>query len=93
MAPKIPRKHIKIQVENVQTPENWEILYNNILEMRKEKTAPVDTMGCEKVQELSTDPKVCFRIFKLNILPLILVFLGTKVALLGLAYAIITNQR
>ena len=26
--------------------------------MRKDKTAPVDTMGCEKVQELSTDPKV-----------------------------------
>ena len=26
--------------------------------MRKDKTAPVDSMGCEKVQEMSTDPKV-----------------------------------
>ena len=47
------RRHIKIE-----TPENWEILYSNILEMRKDKTAPVDSMGCEKVQEMSTDPKV-----------------------------------
>ena len=52
-SPRKERKHIKIE-----TPENWEILYENILEMRKEKNAPVDTMGCEKVQELSTDPKV-----------------------------------
>ena len=52
-SPKKERKHIKIE-----TPENWEILYGNILEMRKDKNAPVDTMGCEKVQELSSDPKV-----------------------------------
>ena len=67
-SPKKSRKHIKIEVENVQTPENWETLYNNILEMRKEKTAPVDTMGCEKVQELSSDPKVCSPLSNLNLL-------------------------
>jgi len=39
-------------------PENWERLYNNILEMRKEKNAPVDTMGCEKIQDLEVEPKV-----------------------------------
>ena len=59
MAQKKSHKHVKIEVENVQTPDNWEKLYDNILEMRKEKTAPVDTMGCEKVQELTSDPKVC----------------------------------
>merc|ERR1711860_200833 len=32
--------------------------YGNILEMRKEKNAPVDTMGCEKVQDMEVDPKV-----------------------------------
>jgi len=52
-SPRKERRHIKIE-----TPENWEILYSNILEMRKDKTAPVDSMGCEKVQEMSTDPKV-----------------------------------
>jgi hypothetical protein len=26
--------------------------------MRKDKTAPVDTMGCEKIQEMTSDPKV-----------------------------------
>ena len=39
-------------------PENWELLYGNILEMRKEKNAPVDTMGCEKIQDMEVDPKV-----------------------------------
>ena len=47
------RKHIKIEA-----PENWQVLYNNILEMRKDKTAPVDSMGCEKVQQLSREPHV-----------------------------------
>ena len=48
-----PKKHVKIEA-----PDNWETLYDNIVEMRKDKTAPVDTMGCEKVTEMSTDPKV-----------------------------------
>ena len=47
------KKHVKIEA-----PENWEVVYNNILEMRKDKSAPVDSMGCEKVQEMSSDPKV-----------------------------------
>ena len=60
------RKHItigdnetlnKVNVPN-NAPENWELLYGNILEMRKEKNAPVDTMGCEKVQDMEVDPKV-----------------------------------
>ena len=56
------RKYVPIgdQVEKVdhEAPENWELLYANILEMRKEKTAPVDTMGCEKVQDMEVEPKV-----------------------------------
>ena len=56
------RKYVPIgdQVEKVdhEAPENWELLYSNILEMRKEKTAPVDTMGCEKVQDMEVEPKV-----------------------------------
>ena len=56
------RKYVPIgeQVDH-EAPENWELLYSNILEMRKEKTAPVDTMGCEKVQDMEVEPKVnCF---------------------------------
>jgi endonuclease-3 len=39
-------------------PLNWEIVYNNILEMRKDLSAPVDTMGCEKAHDPNADPKV-----------------------------------
>ena len=59
------RKHIKIEAaaedlptEVVVAPENWETQYENILLMRQERNAPVDTMGCEKVQNSSDDPKV-----------------------------------
>ena len=44
--------------KQVSTPPNWEIVYNNILEMRKDLTAPVDTMGCEKAHDPNADPKV-----------------------------------
>ena len=49
------RRHVKISIE---APNNWQKVYDNILEMRKDKNAPVDTMGCEKVSEMSSDPKV-----------------------------------
>ena len=60
------RKHIKIEAaaedlsaaEVVAAPENWKTQYENILLMRRERNAPVDTMGCEKVQNSSDDPKV-----------------------------------
>ena len=56
------RKHIKIEAaEDLPTaaePENWKTQYENILFMRRERNAPVDTMGCEKVQNSSDDPKV-----------------------------------
>lgn len=39
-------------------PENWELVLNNIREMRKKKDAPVDTMGCDVSHELNLSPKV-----------------------------------
>ena len=39
-------------------PENWEQVYNNILEMRKNFTAPVDSMGCERAHDDKAEPKV-----------------------------------
>ena len=41
-----------------QSPLNWERLYANILEMRKDLSAPVDTMGCERAHDAAAEPKV-----------------------------------
>lgn len=38
-------------------PKNWHQLLANIREMRKEKTAPVDTMGCDKCFDEYSDEK------------------------------------
>ena len=46
-----------LQSENL-APENWELVYNNILEMRKDLTAPVDSMGCERAHDKKAEPKV-----------------------------------
>ena len=42
----------------IQGPPNWEDVYNNILEMRKDLSAPVDTMGCERAHDPNAEPKV-----------------------------------
>merc|ERR1712141_517466 len=41
-----------------QGPPNWRLLYANILEMRKDLSAPVDTMGCERAPDAAAEPKV-----------------------------------
>jgi hypothetical protein len=41
-----------------KAPDNWETVYSNIQEMRKDKTAAVDTMGCERAHDPNADPKV-----------------------------------
>ena len=57
MPPK-QRKHIKIETDSIKTPENYPVAYDNIRIMRKDMSAPVDTMGCEKVKNSSDEPKV-----------------------------------
>lgn len=42
----------------LQPPDHWEEVYANILEMRKNKDAPVDTMGCERAHDDSALPQV-----------------------------------
>jgi len=37
-------------------PDNWEVMYDNILEMRKERNAPVDSMGCERAHDMQATP-------------------------------------
>ncbi|XP_055300091.1 endonuclease III-like protein 1 [Sitodiplosis mosellana] len=46
-----PEKQVKWE------PNNWRELLANIREMRKERTAPVDTMGCEKCHDEYSDEK------------------------------------
>lgn len=41
--------------KNEWFPQNWQALLNNIREMRKYKTAPVDEMGCDKCADPTTD--------------------------------------
>lgn len=36
----------------------WEKHYENIIKMRESKTAPVDTMGCERLADEESSPKV-----------------------------------
>ena len=40
-----------------KAPANWEVMYANIQEMRKDKTAAVDTMGCERAHDQKAEPK------------------------------------
>lgn len=46
-----PEKQVKWE------PKNWQELLANIREMRKERNAPVDTMGCEKCPDQYSDEK------------------------------------
>ncbi len=42
----------------IEAPVNWEEVYDAVREMRKEKLAPVDTMGCETLAEEHLKPRV-----------------------------------
>ena len=70
-----PRKRLKIQDdedggETAESsgagPANWRDVYANIVEMRADKSAPVDTMGCEKNHDLKAPLKVRCR-FEFNL--------------------------
>ncbi|RWS28630.1 endonuclease III-like protein 1, partial [Leptotrombidium deliense] len=44
--------------QNEWQPKNWNLLLENIKQMRKMNEAPVDTMGCDQCHDkLETDPK------------------------------------
>ena len=72
-----PRKRLKVKDddddgggggENAESgPENWRDVYANIVEMRADKSAPVDTMGCEKNHDDKAPPKVRYCRYPLGI--------------------------
>lgn len=40
-------------------PKNWKELLENIKEMRKDRTAVVDSQGCERTADMNEPPEVC----------------------------------
>lgn len=54
-----PKKHIKTEIKSEGiAPLNWDIMLNNLREMRKNFDAPVDSMGCHKSCDENAPPKV-----------------------------------
>ncbi len=54
------RKHVKVSgdEDSPWAPPDWKRVYDNILEMRKGRDAPVDSMGCERAHDEKAEPKV-----------------------------------
>lgn len=63
------RKHVAVSYENEDNeevvkkkskiaPKDWEIIYNNIKEMRKTTESAVDTMGCEQCADKNAPENV-----------------------------------
>lgn len=50
-----PKKYIKTEIK---APLNWDVVLENLREMRKSFDAPVDSMGCHKSCDESAPPKV-----------------------------------
>lgn len=48
------------EAEEKWQPKNWKQLIENIREMRKTRSAPVDTMGCHKCCDETASEKVIF---------------------------------
>jgi len=77
--------------EEVEPPANWSEIYDAVREMRKEKLAPVDTMGCETLAEEHLTPRVSCASLLLQIL--LKKYLGQTFPNPYSSYAILSNQR
>jgi len=51
------RRSVKVEYSG-EAPAGWEEVYANIEEMRAGRTAPVDTMGCERAHDPAAPPAV-----------------------------------
>lgn len=54
---KVEKKEDIKTEKNDKMPYNWEIVLNNLREMRKSFNAPVDSMGCHKCHDDTAEPK------------------------------------
>lgn len=63
IAPAITKQEGKKKGKGViktEPPAHWEKMYDAVKEMRSRIPAPVDTMGCERLADGASTPKVCF---------------------------------
>lgn len=60
---------------SAKAPTRWQEHYDNIKVMRSEKTAPVDTMGCEVLADRTAPPAV----FRFQVLVSLMLSSQTKV--------------
>lgn len=51
-------KGVKAPIKT-EPPAHWEKMYDAVKEMRSRIPAPVDTMGCERLADGASTPKVC----------------------------------
>ena len=52
------KETIKTEVQLKWEPKNWKQLLDNIKEMRRDKTAVVDSQGCERTADVKEKPEV-----------------------------------
>lgn len=88
-----PAKRILNQEEEeeVVPPAKWKEIYDAVREMRKEKLAPVDTMGCETLAEEHLTPRVSRAELLFRIL--LKLYLGQTFPNPHSPYALLPNQR
>jgi len=55
---RVTQSPIKIKYDKENPPDNWSKVYDNIVTMRKDATAPVDSMGCERAHDKDASPAV-----------------------------------
>ncbi len=58
VSPKKTPTKIYASLEPTAAPKRWKEIYDLITQMRKERNAPVDTMGCERLADPHSSPKV-----------------------------------
>lgn len=60
---KLKRKALSVDnadVEDVWKPPNFENQWENLVHMRRNRDAPVDTMGCDQAGNQADTPKVSY---------------------------------
>lgn len=78
----------------IEPPANWEEIYDAVTEMRKDRLAPVDTMGCETLADENLSPRVRLLNFPFSPFVAILRSLsGQTIPNFNRPHALLPNQR
>jgi len=58
------RKHLLVRTRDKKEkwePPIWRKQLKNMYEMRKNRDAPVDSMGCDVISDVTAKPEVCLQ--------------------------------